>query len=79
MPFKLQSPVEIYYTPDNHLLISSFDNHCILVFKEDGRFMSAIKGTYQGKERFSSPCGVIMMNNGQIVIASYDTNKLVVF
>ena len=79
VPFKLQGPIGIYYTPDNHLLISSFVNHCILVFEEDGRFMSAIEGTYQGKKRFSRPCGVIMMNNGQIVIVSNVTNKLVVF
>ena len=51
----------------------------MLVFEEDGRFLSAIEGTYQGKERFGHPCGVIMMDNGQIVIASSGTNKLVVF
>ena len=79
IPFKLQRPIGIYYTPDNHLLISSYDIHCVLVFEEDGRFVSAIEGTYQGKERFSDPCAVIMMDNGQIVIASQGTNKLVVF
>ena len=79
IPFKLQSPVGIYYTPDNHLLINSNGNNCVLVFEEDGRFVSAIEGTYQGKKRFSRPCGVIMMNNGQIVIASNGTDKLVVF
>ena len=79
IPFKLQRPVGIYYTPDNRLLISSRDNYCVLVFEDDGRFVSAIEGTYQGKTSFSNPCGVIMMNNGQIVIASYNTHKLVVF
>ena len=79
IPFKLQHPVGIYYTPDNHLLIVSNGNNCVLVFEENGRFVSAIEGTYQCKERFSGPCGVIMMNNGQIVIASAVTNKLVVF
>ena len=79
IPFKLQLPVGIYYTPDNHLLISSFGNHYVLVFEEDGRFVSAIEGTYQGKERFTSPSGVIMMDNGQIVITSNHTHKLVVF
>ena len=77
--FKLQNPIGIYYTPNNHLLISSLANHCVLVFEEDGRFVSAIEGTYQGKERFSHPGGVIMMDDGQIVIASHATNKLVVF
>ena len=79
IPFKLQCPVGIYYTPDNHLLIGSHGNHYVLVFEEDLRFVSAIEGTYQGKKRFSCPCGVIMMNNGQIVIASGAADKLVVF
>ena len=79
IPFKLQFPVGIYYTPDNHLLISSFGNNCVLVFEEDGRFVSAIEGTYQGKKRFSSPGRVIMMDNGQIVIVCNGTHKLVVF
>ena len=79
IPFKLKSPVGIYYTPDNHLLISSTGINCMFIFEEDGRFVSAIEGTYQGKKRVSNPCGVIMMNNGQIVIASNATHKLVVF
>ena len=80
IPFKLQGPIGIYYTPNNHLLISSNDNHCVFVFEDDGRFVSAIEGTYQDKKRFSRPCGVIMMDNGQIVIATSGTiNKLVVF
>ena len=74
---KLEQPVGIYYTPDNHLLISSNGSHCVLVFEEGGRFVSAIEGTYQGKERFRYPCGVIMMNNGQIVIASAGNDLLV--
>ena len=78
VPYQLQHPVGIHYTPDGHLLISCYGTHCVMVFKEDGKFVSAIEGTYQGKERFSHPCGVVMMDYGQIVIAgSY--NKLVVF
>jgi len=74
VPLKLQKPVGIHHTPDNHLLISSFKNDLVFIFK-DGRFVSAIEGIYQGKKEFSDPCGVIMMNNGQIVVA---TNKLIV-
>ena len=80
IPFKLQSPVGIYYTPDDHLLVSSGRSHCVLVFEEDGRFVSAIEGIHQDNNlRFTNPCGVIMMDNGQIVIASNGNDKLVVF
>ena len=33
----------------------------------------------EGKGRFQSPAGVIMRNNGEIVISGYSNNKLVVF
>ncbi|XP_065889782.1 E3 ubiquitin-protein ligase TRIM71-like [Dysidea avara] len=81
VPFKLQRPVGIHYTPDGHLLISSCDTHCVLVFEENGKFTAAVKGTYQGKERFGCPYGVVMMNNGQIVIADgrISVGRLVVF
>jgi len=80
IPFlKLQGPVGIYYTPDGHLLSSSCDNDCVLVFKEDGMFVSAIEGViYQGRERFNDPAGVMMTDNGQIADMS-STCKLVVF
>ena len=48
------------------MLISSVESHVVLVFKENGTFISAIEGTYRGMKRFSDPCGVIMMHNGQI-------------
>jgi len=80
VPFKLQRPVGIHYTPDGHLLVSSYSTNCVLVFKEDEKFTSAIEGTYQDKRRFNHPCGVVMMDNGQIVIAGgYNSDRLVVF
>ena len=79
LPCKLQCPSGIYHTSDNHLLVSAYGSDCVFVFEEDGTFVSTIKGTYQGKVRFSKPCGIMMMKNGQIVIASNGTHKLVVF
>ena len=80
VPFILQHPTGIHYTPDGHLLISSSGTNCVLVFKEDGKFISAIEGVYQDKKRFSYPCGVVMLDDGQIVIAAgSDGHKLVVF
>ena len=76
---KLQNSTGIYYTPDNHLLITSDSNECLFVFKEDGGFvLLMIEGVYEGKRRFSGPCGVIMLENEQIVIASVNTHRLIV-
>ena len=75
----LQNPSGIHHTSDYHLLISAYGSDCVFVYEEDGTFVSTIEATYQGKVRFSKPCGIMMMNNGQIVIASNGTHKLVVF
>ena len=79
LPFTIQNAVGIDFTPDGHLLIGSFGLNCVLVFKEDGKFTSAIESTYHGKKRFSNPCGVLMMINGDIVIADRNTNRLLLF
>lgn len=78
IPFELQMPFGTSFTADGHILISAVGTHCILVFKEDGTFVSAIEGTHQSKTRFSYPCGVVMMKSGQIVVADYYGNRLVV-
>jgi len=75
----LRHPSDIFYTPDGHFLVSSRDTHCVLIFEEDGTFVSVIAGEYQGKSRFVKPAGVVMMGNGQIVIAGNDSNNLVIF
>ena len=74
IPYKLQSPFSIYYTPDDHLLVTSTTD-VVLVVKNDGTFVTAI----EGKGRFKNPTGVVMRSNGQIVISGYQNNKLVVF
>ena len=74
IPYKLSRPHSICYTPDDHLLITSAA-HVVLIFKSDGTFVTAI----EGKGRFQNPAGVVMRNNGEIVISGYSNNKLVVF
>lgn len=76
---KLITPVGICFTPDNHVMISSYGTHCVFVLKEDGTHVAVIKGSYQGKERFVFPAGVIVRDNGNIVIASSGNHQLAVF
>ena len=80
IPFTLMNPDGIFFTPDNHLLVSS--TNCVLIFKENGSFVSAIEGMcYDGTVRFKDCIGVIMMANGKIVIGDGldGTNRLIVF
>ena len=73
-----KNPVGIFVTPDGYVLITFYHTSCIMVLDEDGTFISVIESSYQGKERFNHPCGIVMMNNGQIIIACDLSNKLVV-
>ena len=72
----LKQPNGIFFTPDNHLLVTSTDR--VLIFKEDGTFVSTIEG---GKEKFTDCIGIVMMDNKKIVISDghYGTNRLIVF
>ena len=74
IPYKLDLPYSIYCTPDDHLLVTSFTN-VVLIFKSDGTFLAAI----EGRGRFENPTGVVMRNNGEIVISGYNNKKLVIF
>ena len=78
--FNVQYVFGIHCTPDGHLLISYHASQCVLVFEELGtKYTSTIEGTIQEKKRFNVPCGVVMMNNGDIVIADNGNNRVVVF
>ena len=81
---ELKNPTGIYYTSIGHVIVSSYGTDRIFVFddEEDGAFVAVIEGNYEGKEQFSTPCGVIMRDNGQIVVACSDGkygNRLVLF
>ena len=76
---RLRHPFGIYYTPEKFLLVSSYGTNSVLVFKEDESLFLEIKGTSQGSQRFTTPCGVVMTKNRQIVIASHYKNRLIVY
>ena len=73
-----KNPVSIFVTSDGYVLITYYHTGCIMVFDEDETFVSVIEGSYQGKERFNYPCGIVMMDNGQIIIACNLSNRLMV-
>ena len=77
--FTFKNPDGIFFTPDNHLLVSSTER--VLILKEDGSFVSMIEGMCSNSERFKDCIGIIMMKNGKIVIADGldGSNGLIVF
>ena len=73
--YKLDYPYSIFFTRDCHLLVTSQLSNVVMVFKEDGTFLSAI----EGNETFVRPAGVIIRPNGQIVVSGWYSYKLAVF
>ena len=75
----LRYPNGIFSTPDDHLLVAS--TNCVLIFDTDGTYISAIKGRHEMITRFSDCIGVVMMDDGKIVVADgrRGFSRLVVF
>ena len=74
-PHDITYPYSICFTLDWHLLITSQLGNVLMVFKEDGAFLCAIKGN----GCFDHPAGVVTRHNGQIVVSGWSNNKLVVY
>ena len=68
------------YTPDDYVLICSSNTHYMLIFKEDGSSVSKvpIEGVRDGEQADADPVGVVMKNDGRIIVACCKGNKLVV-
>ena len=79
VPFIFERPNGIFCTSDDFLLITS--KHHVVILKTDGSFVSVIEGEYNCNTRFSDCIGVVMMNDGKIVVSDgrYGTNRLIVF
>ena len=68
-----QHPNGIFVTPDNYLLVGS--SRCVAIYNEDGKCVREIK------DKFLDCIGVIMMDDGKLVVADGKTgkNRLIVF
>lgn len=78
-PHALEFSNGIFFIQDGHLLVGSKNN--VLILKEDGTFVAAIQGKCESMKIFEDCIGVIMMNNGNIVISDgrRGNNRLIVF
>ena len=64
-------PRGIFCTANGHLLVSCTYTHCILELKEDGSYVSTV-------EEIIQPCGVVLRDNGDVVVTSNVNQSLVV-
>ena len=59
----------------NNILISQ-SNHCILNYQLNGKFISRIGKSAQGKLEFNNPRGLTFDHNGDLYICDYDNNRV---
>ena len=68
--FTLHHPVGIVFASDGPFLISSYDGHCVFMFEEDGSLHPLLMVHVHKRKRFTHPHGVLVIDYGQIMIAS---------
>ena len=71
---EFDSPTCICIGPDGLVYVSDYIIECILVFQQDGQFIKQF-----GKDVLEKPYGIATTENGHIVVASAESDKLSIF
>ena len=64
---------------DNRIYIGDTGNHRIQVFRSDWSFCCSIDGNVSGQAGFKEPYGVAIAPDGNLFVAGYRSNKVIVF
>ena len=62
------APISIAATSDNHLLITSFDSHIVMVCTLEGELVHEFGGNGTHPGRFSNPSGICVDDNGVVYV-----------
>ena len=74
---KMKSPWGIAVSRDGEIIaVSDIENHCLIVFDQNGRFVRAIGKEGRGILEFKSPRGLAFNPNDQIVVAEKENHRI---
>ena len=74
---KMKSPWGIAVSRDGEIIaVSDIENHCLIVFDQNGRFVRVIGKEGRGNLEFKSPRGLAFNPNGQIVVAEKENHRI---
>ena len=73
------TPTCIAATSDNHLLITSYSSHTVMVYTLDGQLVHEFGGSGSGPGRFDGPLGICVDNDGLVYVADYSNRRVQVF
>ncbi len=73
------APRCIAATGDNHLLITSFFSHTVMVCTLDGQLVHEFGGSGSDPGKFNGPCGICVNNDGLVYVADRSNRHVQVF
>ena len=72
-------PWYIAATGDNHLVITSFDSHTVMVYTLQGQLVHEFGGRGSGPGWFDMPCGICVDDSGLVYVVDYVYSRVQVF
>ena len=66
-------------TGDNHLVITSFTSHTVMVYTLGGQLVHEFGGEGSGPGSFIGPSGICVDDSGLVYVADYLNNRVQVF
>ena len=73
------APLCIAATSDNHLLITSFSTHFVMVYTLEGKLVHEFGGEGSHPGRFKGPAGICVDDNGVVYVVDDGNNRVQVF
>ena len=73
------APSCIAATSDNHLLITSYFSHIVMVYTLEGKLVHEFGGEGADPGRFDGPAGICVDNNGVVYVADRVNKRVQVF
>ena len=73
------APACIAATGDNHLLITSWFSHTVMVYTLGGQLVHEFGGSGSDPGRFSVPIGMCVDDSGAVYVADYRNKRVQVF
>ena len=72
-------PDIIAATNDNHLLITSFSFHMIMIYKLEGKLVHEFGGYGSQTGKFIGPCGICIDDNGRVYVVDSQNYRVQIF
>ena len=73
------TPTYIAATGDNHLLITSFSSHTVMVYTSGGQLVHEFGGSGSDPGRFNGPYGICVDGDGLVYVTDYYNRRVQVF